>query len=156
MIFNYHYYLIYGIIPVKPLRVLHSLQYMYIHTFHVHARYLGKAAIDMLSQYFWRFLRRSPKWKWMKKRSKRSTIRPVLIYSPAKIKLVTKVCRLKNIRFISGTREPHPLRSKQHQHRASDLGIRGLENEKWNVTIPHDNNNHSLVNPVHALASTVQ
>ena len=68
----------------------------------------------------------------------------------------TKLARIRDIRFFSGNRElqysdPHLINAE----RVSWTFV-AQKNEEKNITIPQDNNNDPLMNPVRALASTIQ
>ena len=77
-------------------------------------------------------------------------------YTKAATERKTKLCCLRNIRFFIGTRElhlddPHLLNADRVTWNFEDQ-----KNDERNVTIPQDNNQDPLMNPVRALASTVQ
>ena len=68
----------------------------------------------------------------------------------------TKLCQLKHIRFFVGNREllhqdPNLLNAERVTWTFEEQ-----KNAEKNITIPHDNNNDPLMNPVRALATTVQ
>ena len=77
-------------------------------------------------------------------------------YSTVKGERHTKICKLRNIRFFIGNRELH--------HNDTDLAnadkvtwtFEDQKNLEKDVTIPHDNNNEPVMNPVRALATTVK
>ena len=77
-------------------------------------------------------------------------------YSKTQGERKTKLARLRNIRFFIGHREIN--------HRDPDLvnadtvswTFEDQKNDERNVTIPQDNNNDPLLNPVRALAITIQ
>ena len=68
----------------------------------------------------------------------------------------TKTITIKNIRFFS----LHKELSHDHLHLANaervTITFEDQKNDKKNVTIPHENNNNPVMNPVRALAATVQ
>lgn len=77
-------------------------------------------------------------------------------YSKAPSERKTKLCRVKNIRFFSGTRElSHSDPNLINAERVT-CTFKDQKNDEKNVTIPQDNNNDPLMNPVRSLAQTVQ
>ena len=77
-------------------------------------------------------------------------------FSTVKGERRTKICRIRNIRFFNGRRElshydPNLINAERVTWTFEDQ-----KNLEKDVTIPHDNNNEPLMNPVRALASTVQ
>ena len=68
----------------------------------------------------------------------------------------TKLARIRDIRFFAGTRElQYSDPNLANAERVSWTFV-AQKNEERNVTIPHDNNNDPLMNPVRSLAATVQ
>ena len=68
----------------------------------------------------------------------------------------TKLCYIRNIRFFSGARELHYQIPNLANDKRVTWTFEDQKNDKKNVTIPHNNNNDPLMNPVQSLASTVQ
>ena len=68
----------------------------------------------------------------------------------------TLLARIRNIRFFIGHKEmSHRDPNLANAERVS-WTFEEQKNQERNVTIPHDNNNDPLMNPVRAMASTIQ
>ena len=68
----------------------------------------------------------------------------------------TKTIKVKNIRFFTGHKElkhdnPHLANAER-----VTVTFEDQKNDEKNVTIPHENNNDPVMNPVRALAATIQ
>ena len=77
-------------------------------------------------------------------------------YSKAASERKTALCQLKHVRFFNGTKElSHHDPNLTNAERCS-WTFADQKNDERNITMPHENNNDPLMNPVRALASTVQ
>ena len=68
----------------------------------------------------------------------------------------TKLARIRDIRFFTGNRELSYSDPLLIQAERVSWTFVDQKNDEKNVTIPHDNNNDPLMNPVRSLATTVQ